>query len=166
MAFVSEKFFVSMTLRDSGVDTTIKTYQLQSADLAAALTDAAAFVAVFKTLTDAKVDGYSVTQAFAEDTKEAIANDTIRNSMQAVISVVLATSPTKRGKIVIPAPKSALFTATTGAGSDVVNNLATLVLNCVEEFKSGGDVYLSDGEMAAAIPDIIGHRRTVYRKLA
>lgn len=166
MALVSQKFMVSLTLRDSGLDTTIKSYDLQAATMADALTAAAAFVAVFKTVTDAKVDGYSVAQVFAEDAPEQIADATVRNSNQAVISVSLATSPLKRASIVIPAPKIALFTTVTGAGSDVVSNTATLTLNIVEEFKAAGDVYLSDGELAADIPNIVGYRRSAYRKLA
>lgn len=165
MTLVSQKFEVTITLRDSGLDETNKTYQLRAADMASALTAAADFVAVFKTVTQAKVDGYRVSQVFAEDAPENIAGDTVRNSVQAVITVSLATSPLKRGTITIPAPVNALFSATSGAGSDTIDNSAALVLGIVGEFQAAGNVYLSDGEAAAAIPNIKGGRRTVYRKL-
>lgn len=166
MALVSQKFIASYTFRDSGGDDTVKTYVLQAADMTAALASAASLLAILKSVTNSKIDGYSVTQQFAEETPEAIADDTVRNSVQAVISVTLDGKPLDRGTITVPGPKNALFTAVTGAGSDVVNATATLVTNLVGAFKPGELAYLSDGENAADVPNTIGYRRTVYRKLA
>lgn len=166
MALVSQKFEVEITLRDSGLDTTKKVYQLRGANITEALANAAAFVAVFATVTQAAIDGYRVSQVFAEDAPAAIANDTIRNSNQAVISAQLSSSPLKRATVVVPAPVNALFTAVTGIGSDVVDNNAALVLGLMGEFQAAGNVYLSDGETVSATPNIAGYRRTVYRKLS
>lgn len=166
MALNHEKFEVTITFRDSGLDITRKTYELRGATMADALANAAAFVPVIAAASDAAVDGYQVSEVFAESAPAAIADDTVRNSNQAVISVQLATSPLKRGTIVVPAPKNALFTAVTGVGSDVIANNAALVTGLVSEFNSTGNVYISDGEDVSATPNISGYRRTVYRKLA
>lgn len=166
MALAHQKFEVTVTFRDSGVDPTNKTYELRGANMTEALANAAAFVPVIAAASDAAVDGYRVSEVFAESAPAAIAGDTVRNSNQAVISVQLSTSPLKRGTIVVPAPKNALFTAVTGVGSDVVANNAALVTGLVDEFKSTGNVFLSDGESASDTPNISGYRRSVYRKLA
>lgn len=166
MALVHDKFLLVVMLRDSGNDLTKKTYQVRGATLADAATNAAAFVPVLAAATRSAVDGYHLIEVFREDAPAAIADDTVRNSNQAVISVALATSPLKRASIVVPAPENAMFTSVTGEGSDVILNNAALVTGLVEEFKAAGNVYISDGEDVAAVPNISGYRRTVARKLA
>lgn len=166
MALVHDRFQLTVMLRDSGNDLTKKTFEVRGATLADAAANAAAFVPVFAAATRAAVDGYHLTEVFREDAPQAIADDTVRNSNQAVISVTLATSPLKRGTIVVPAPENAMFAAVTGEGSDVILNNAALVTALVDEFKATGNVMLSDGESAAAVPNITGYRRSVSRKLA
>lgn len=166
MAFVHDKYEVEIAFRDSGNDVTKKTYQLRGATLADAVANAAAFVPVIAAASDAAVDGYRVTQVFRENAPATLAGDTIRNSNQAVVTVTLATSPLKKATIVIPAPKNAVFSTTTGEGSDIVLATSSLVTGLVDEFKATGDVFISDGEDVAATPNIHGIRRTVFRRLA
>lgn len=166
MALTAVGFEVEVSLLDSGNDVTKKTYQLRGATIADAVTNAGTFVAALVATSDAKVASYRVAQVWAEDALTAFANDTVRNSNQAVITVSIADNPLKKATIVIPAPKNAVFTAASGEGSDIVLPTAAIVLGLVDQFKSTGSVFISDGEDVDAVPNIKGVRRTVYRRLA
>lgn len=166
MALVHDKFLCTILFRDSGVDITKKTVEIRGATLAEAAANAAAHVPVWAAASQAAVDGYHLTEVFREDAPQVIAGDTVRNTVQAVVTVTLATSPLKKGTIVIPAPENACFAGVTGEDSDKVLSTAALVTGLVDEFKATGNAFLSDGEDAAATPNISGYRRTLSRKLA
>lgn len=166
MALGHQKYLVVILFRDSGNDVMKKTIEIAGATLADAAANAAAHVPVWAAATRAAIDGYHLIDVFSEDAPAAIADDTVRNTNQAVISVTLATSPLKKGTIVVPAPENALFSTVTGEGSDVILANAALVTGLVDEFKAAGNALLSDGENVAATPNISGYRRSVARKLA
>lgn len=166
MALTHQKFVLEVTFRDSGDDLTMKSYELRGADLAAATANAATLLGALVAASDSKVSSYRIADVFAEDAWAAYAGDTVRNSVQAVITVDIADAPNKKATIVVPGPKNALFTAVTGAGSDVVSPVAALVTGLVDQFKAAGTAYISDGESVDAVPNIKGIRRTVFRRLA
>lgn len=166
MALVSTGFQLEVSLLDSGNDVTRKTYQLRGADFAAATANAATMIGALSAASDAKLIGYRVAEVFAEDAIAAFADDKVRNSNQAVITVTIANNPLKKGTIVVPAPKNALFTSVSGEGSDVIQANAALVTGLVGQFKATGSVFISDGEDVDDVPNIRGVRRTVYRRLA
>lgn len=166
MALSHQKFMLSVTFRDSGDDEFTRTFELRGADYAAAAANAATVLGAFVAASDSKVASYAISDVFAEDAWAAYAGDTVRNSVQAVLTVDIAGSPNKKATIVIPAPKNAVFTAVTGAGSDVVSPVAALVTGVVNCFKAAGQAFISDGEDVADTPNTRGIRRTVYRRLA
>lgn len=166
MAIVSVGYQVEVSFLDSGNDVSKKTYQLRGATIADALTNAATFVGALGAASDAKIIGYRVAEVFAEDALTAFANDTVRNSIQAVITADIAGNPLKKGTIVVPAPKNALFTSVSGEGSDVILANAALVTGLVNQFKATGTVFISDGEDVDDVPNIRGVRRSVYRRMA
>lgn len=167
MALILTEFVLEVSLLDSGNDVTRKSYQLRGATYADAATAASEFIPVLAAATDAKIIGYRISEVYAEDNLSPFANDTVRNSVQAVITVTVANNPLKKATIVVPAPKNAMFQSTSGEGSDLVLATSGLVTGLVNEFKATGSVFISDREdVDAAAPNIKGIRRTVYRRLA
>lgn len=166
MALVHERFVLAVTWQDSGNDQMKQSYELQGADIAAATTNAAALIAVLAAASDAKIVGYAIQDVFAENAFAPFVGDTVKVAVQADISVLLDGYANKRASIVIPAPKNAVFQATTGEGSDIVSATSGLVTGIVNQFKDAAAALLSDGEKVADNPFIKGVRRTVRRRLA
>lgn len=166
MALTHEKFQLSVTWQDSGNDQMKQSYELQGATLADAVTSAGALIPVLVAASDAKIVAYSISDVFAEDAFAPFVGDTVKVAIQADISVLLDGYANKRASIVIPAPKTAIFQATTGEGSDIVSATSGLTTGVVNQFKTGAAARLSDGEVVAADAFIKGVRRTVRRRMA
>lgn len=167
MALVAGAWFMSYELLDSGNDVTSVTRRLQATTAAEAATAAAAHMTALATVTNAKVVSYSVGQKYVENALTGFSDDTVRNSIQAVITASIEDQPLKKATISIPAPKNACFTAVTGEGSDVVDvGLTSVVTTFLEEFKDGGNVFISDGEKLDIITNAKGVRVSKYRRLA
>lgn len=167
MALVAGAWIMSYSLLDSGNDVTTQTRRLQAVDAASASASALAFITALKLVTDAKVVDYSVGQQYVENALVGFDDATVRNSIQAVLTASILDQPLKKATVNIPAPKIGLFTAITGEGSDVVNTAAGgLAQTFLEEFWSGGSVYLSDGENLDPITNLKGIRVSKYRRLA
>lgn len=163
--FVGWKATVSFI--DKGSDITKKTYDIRGADFDEASTNTIALVTDLAAASSCAISGYEVGGVFAEDALALPTLDSARNSMQAVITVDIADNPLKHGTITIPGPVSAVFVATSGANSDVVNAAAGVVTDLVDNFKAAGTAYISDGEdVDTTSPNIKGIRRTVFRRLA
>lgn len=166
MAFVSLGFRASFTLIDVGNDPTVKTYELRAASAAVAQTAAEDILPILEAVTNSKVGTYTVSQVFAEDAFIPPVVAGARNSMQALISVAIASNPLKTADLSIPAPVAAVFESTTGPNSDIVDSEAAIVIAYVDMFKAAGLAYISDGETVAANSQTRGIRRTVKRRLA
>lgn len=167
MAFAPTGFYLTMTFRDSGGDITNKTVEINAATMADALADAAAAVALWNAVTDASIDAYSVSQKFTEGAPTVFADATVRNSVQALVSVSLAADVNKKATISIPAPNIGIFSGVTGENSDIVDGADPALVALIEAYQLGGLMFLSDGEVVhATSPNIRGVRRTVRRTLA
>lgn len=144
MALVAIGFRLIVDLTDTQGDVTTRTFDLDSADAAAAATDAAAIIAALEAVTVSVVSGYTVGERFAED---ALTYPTGANNVNTVIvSAKIVGAPYKSGTITIPAPDPAIFAAATGAGNKVVLTQATPLSTYLDLFASAGPAYVSDGE--------------------
>lgn len=167
MAFLGGMFECSMMFRDSGGEVTTKTVEIQAVDMTAALADAATLVGLYAAVSDASIDRYTVSQIFRENAPIAFVDATVRNSIQAVLTVSLATDVLKKATLVIPAPSIGIFVAPTGEDSDKVDSTDTDVIALVGAYQLAGQAYLSDHELVHATqPNIKGIRRTIKRRLA
>jgi hypothetical protein len=166
MAFIHDHYAGEVTLRDSGNDGTRMTFELRGATYADASTNMTALVASLAAVTDAAIDGYRVYEVFIQDTPEVIADATVRNSVQALVTVTLSSSPLDHATLAIPAPNIGIFTAATGENSDICDPNDAALVAYVEEFQLGGSAFISDGQNVAVAPDIKGVRRTLKRRLA
>lgn len=166
MAFVSVGFQLSVTLIDTGGDSSVKTYDLRGADADEAATNAAAFLTDLQAATLCVVTRYSISTVFAQDALVLPTSAGARNSMQAVVSGYIADNPSKRASAVIPGPVADVFVATSGPNSDIVDVADATVTAFMDNFKAAGTVFISDGEDLDVNPGLVGYRRTTARRLA
>lgn len=167
MALTFTAWKLTVSFIDKGGDITTKTYQIRGADYDEASTNAIALITDLTAASLSAITGYNLGGEFAQDALALPTLDGARNSMQAVITVDIADNPLKHGTITIPAPVSAVFVATSGPNSDVVDGTASVVTNLVDNFKAAGTAYISDGEdVDTTSPNIKGVRRTLFRRLA
>lgn len=143
MALVSAGFKLTVTLVDSGNDTSTKNYDLQSATFAEAQTDAATILAALNAVTNAVVRSYSLSEKFEEDAFNFPALTEIEN--QAEIVVRLATL-NKTATIYIPAPIPTMFVGANGDSYNIVDATNAPMLAYLALFNAGAEAYLSDGE--------------------
>lgn len=146
MAYVANGFFMSVTLVDNGNNQTVKTYDLQGADLSEATANAGTVLTNLALVTDATIKGYSIGSKFTNDAFTFPAAGVHIEDI-ALISLSITDDPTKTATIAIPAPKAGCFVATSGAGANVVENDAPVTAYW-EMFKPAAQAYLSDGETA------------------
>lgn len=153
-------FELMVQIADNSGKTTKKTFELQSADAAAAATDAAAILAALNGVTAGVVKSYSINHVFIENALVLPASG-VENENQALLSIRLASDPTKYGGFSIPAADPAIFVAASGAGANTVNTGNAQVNALVGLFTTGNEAYLSDGEVADSSLDFSGKRRHV-----
>ena len=145
MAMDSMGWFLTMTLADNGANQVTKTWQLQSADAAAAATDGAAVRAAFNAICDSVEVAYSIGERFQEDTITYPAAG-VNNQDKASITVRLLLG-NKKANLKVPAPKIGIFMNATGPGADRVDILDVDLNTYLDVFKTGAEAYLSDGEV-------------------
>lgn len=162
MALVAKAhpFQLVVEIADNSGKTTKKTFELQSADAAAAATDAAAVLAAFNAVTAGVVKSYSINQVFVENALVLPASG-VENENQALLSIRLASDPTKYGGFAIPAADPAIFVAASGAGANQVDTGNAQLNTLVALFTAGNEAYISDGENADPALDFSGKRRHV-----
>lgn len=149
MALVTTGFTLYVELVDRGLNSTTKSFELNSADYATALTDAADVISKLKDITDAAVKSYSISEKFAENAFVVPSLGEIEN--QALLLYRLTVDPTKAATQTIPAPKDSIFLATSGKlyNEVKIDNAAVIVWRAL--FMTGGKCFISDGEVAAAL---------------
>lgn len=146
MSLVSTGFFCNVVLADSGGNRATLRWKLTSLDIATALTDAAADVALLEAVTDAIVFSYNVGQGFEEDTVLYAAEGVHIEDIASIVAKI-DDPEVKFAQIKIPAPNVGIFQAATGPLSNEIDPAdAALVayLNIWET--TGGNATLSDGE--------------------
>jgi hypothetical protein len=147
-------------LADNSGKTTKKTFELQSADAATAATDSAAILAALIAVTEAVVKSYSINHVFVENALVLPASG-VENENQALLSIRLASDPTKYAGFSIPAADPGIFVSASGAGANVVDTGNAAVNALVDLFTDTNEAYLSDGELADGSLDFSGKRRHV-----
>jgi len=148
MAFVATTlpFYLGVTLVDNGNNQTTKTYDLQGADLTEATANAGTILTALAAVTDATIKGYVIGQRFTNDAFTFPASGVHIEDL-ALISLGITNDPTKAATITIPAPKSTLFSATSGEGANNFLNSGA-GQTYWQLFDATGEAYLSDGETA------------------
>lgn len=149
MALVADGFTGYITLVDNGSNTTTKSFMLTSADAATASSDMAAIVAALTAVTDATVVSYGATAVMVNDAVSLPASG-VQVEDQALLTLGIVGHPTKSGTLTIPAPKPAIFVATSGKNANVVDLANSALVTYIALFQSSGKAYISDGEVAAA----------------
>lgn len=159
MANVSAGWRLFVTLMDNGGNKTTKSFELTSADETAAAADSAAVVAALLAVTDAVLIDYASYELFVNDAVTYPASGVeIENQAQLLFDIV--DHPEKRAVYSIPAPKPGIFVATSGAGANIIDTADAAVIAFRDLFRTAGESYISDGEVAETL--ISGKR--VHRK--
>lgn len=162
MALVAKAHPYSLVVElvDNSGKPTKKTYELQSADDAAAGTDAAAIMAALVAVTDCKIKSYTIGETFVENALVLPASG-VENENQAFLSIRLASDPTKYARHAIPGAKPGIFVSASGKGANVVDNGSAALNAYVGLFTTTNEAYISDGELADSSLDFSGRRRHV-----
>lgn len=153
-------FELMVQIADNSGKTTKKTFELQAADAAAAATDSATILAALNAVTDGVVKSYSINHVFIENALVLPASG-VENENQALLSIRLASDPTKYASFAIPAAAPGDFVSASGAGANVVDTGDAGINALVALFTTGNEAYLSDGELADSALDFSGKRRHV-----
>lgn len=161
MAIESVGWELSVTLVDSsGVNTSVKQYDLVAADGTEAATAAATIMTALDGVTDAAIKGYTIGERFAETGVFTLPTDAeIEN--QALLIGRLDGNPFKKVSMTIPAPNIGIFVSSTGANRNVVDLADAAVVAYRTLFQAPGNVAtLSDGETL----DVLESGRRIHRQ--
>jgi len=139
-------FWCTVTLIDTQNDKSTLEFEMQSADYATALTDVDGILTALAGVTDASIGTVHLSYRRERD-DFAYPVVTCNNSEKARIIVQLVGS-TKKATIDIPAPKNAIFVSPVGAQNQIVNLVDASVINYINNFQTGGQAYISDGEVS------------------
>lgn len=149
MAFVSQGWFLDTSWVDTGGNTTNRRFMLTATDTAgdasAVIADVQTIVAAYVAATNAVLTKQVVGKITVEDSVTLPSGD-VNVEENAQISAKIDGIPNKSAVFEIPAPKDTLFVAPTGPGHNVVDFADSLVAAVVNLYKSGAQVYISDGE--------------------
>ena len=147
MALVSNGFWLSVTLRDNGGNDTTRTYQLSAADATAAGADTVNILAALNAVTDAVIVSWFNYQRFVEDAFVYPASGVEIENL-ALLEFDLVDHPEKSATITIPAPAPGIFVSLSGGGANTVDLADAAVIAYAALFQTGGEVLISDGEVA------------------
>lgn len=150
MALVSNGYWLNVALKDNGGNETTRTYQLNAALIADAITDSAAIIAALNAVTDAVIVSHFFYERFVEDAfAYPAAGVEVEN--QALLDFDIVDHPEKSATLTVPAPNIGIFTAATGPGANIVDTTDAAVIAYAALFQAGGEAFISDGEVAASL---------------
>ncbi len=172
MALAFEKFNLQVRIADAAGNIASMNFRISGTVTETAKLTADEIVAEVQALTDGQVVGYTFTAVYGEDTTYlGAAKSEVENIAQINFRLQQSATPDgpigKWGSIRIPAPKDALFLATTGSLRNTVNP-ANAALQTLLERYDGALTYTlttSDGQNAEAVAttgNVNGHR--IHRK--
>lgn len=156
MAFVSDGYRATITMIDTAGDSTILTYPLNSADLAAAAVDLAAIIGSLGVLSDAIISSYTLGEVTINDALVFPADAEVED--EAFFSGKIVGRPNRSGNFRIPAPVDAMFTTPTGPGHNIVNMAYAPLVTFLAFYDGSGPVSVSDGEFLVT-SSVVGKRR-------
>jgi hypothetical protein len=160
MAWDDAGFWANFTFVDKRAKTTNIRLQLQEPLYADAVADALLALGYIEACSDATCTRYEVTQRFDNDAWDYPASQ-CSVAEKAILTMRVYDKPGKKANFALPAPKIGVFTAAEGAGADVVDIEAAIVIALVGMFTPDGEVFISDGEEIAEIADggfVVGRR--------
>lgn len=156
MAFVSDGFVATVTMVDTAGDSTIMSFPLISATLAAATTDLAAIIGSLGVLSDAIISAYSLAEKTINDALVYPVDAEIEN--EAFFSGKIVGRPNRSGNFRIPAPVDLMFTTPTGPGHNIVDMSYAPLVTFLGMYDGSGPISVSDGEQLVT-SSVVGHRR-------
>jgi hypothetical protein len=135
---------LTVTLYDRNQDDVTLTYELRSADMAAAEADALIVIAALAAVTQSIPVGYAVSKRYVEN---SIVLPTLgENQIKARVSFRLADGQGNE-TFDIPAPAETIFVQLTGKSNNIVNVGYSTLVTYANLFKAtGGKCFISDGE--------------------
>ena len=149
MAFIDKGWHLSLTFLDAGGNPTTRRIELVSNDDAGDLTqviaDTQTIVAAYVAATDAVL----VKQTLGKDSVEdsvTLPTTSVNVEENLQVSAKIFGTPNKSAVFEIPAPKIAMFVATSGPGRNQALFSNTLLANVVNLYLDDGVAYISDGE--------------------
>lgn len=147
MAFVADGngngWFLTVRIMDKGEEKATLTVELRSADYAAAVTDAGAWMIGFYQVSDCEILGYNLQQRYINNAIIIPATGQLQE--KARVAFRLENSADYE-TLDIPAPKSTLFLNTNGANSEIVDTADAGLVAYTNLYKSTGIAFISDGE--------------------
>lgn len=164
MAFIDKGWFLTVSMVDTGGNTTTREYQLVATDDAGDLTDVIADVQTIMTALVAATDCVVTKQSLRKDSVEdsvTLPSGNVNVEENAQVSAKIFGTPNKSAVFEIPGPKSTMFLATTGENHNKVNFATGAMPAYVNLFIDGGQAYLSDGE--SITPQNIKGRRVHHK---
>lgn len=149
---------LAVTLVDNGKNETTMRFQLQSADATEAAADATAIIAAIGGVSDCAIKSYQIEHRYVENALVLPASG-VEIQNQALITVVLASDPTKSGTLAIPGAKPGIFVGASGDNANIVDIADVAVIAYVDLFTATNEAFLSDGELGTL--SYVGRRRHV-----
>lgn len=164
MALVSAGFWLHVALVDKGNNTTSKTYELTSADYAAAVTDAGTVLAALAGVSALVVGKYFIEEKYVNDAFALPSSADAQAEVTASITTYIEDKGDKKANYNFPGPIAAnVWVSTTGNDSNIVKISSAQVIAYQGLFIPGGPCYISDGEVAATA-GLIGGIRVTRKK--
>jgi len=149
MAFIDKGWHLSLTFVDAGANVTTRRIELvtndTAGDLTAVIADVQTIVAAYVAATDAVL----VKQTLGKDSVEdsvTLPTTSVNVEENLQVSAKIFGTPNKSAVFEIPAPKIAMFAATSGPGRNQALFSNTLLANVVNLYKDGEQAFISDGE--------------------
>jgi hypothetical protein len=154
MALVPGGFGMTVSFLDNGMNQVTREYimDLDIATYEDAAAAAAAMIPKVVAVTDASLPQYRVFQIFSENALTIPASG-VQVEDQASITALLTTPGNKQANINIPAPKPAIFVATSGKQANIVNTANAALVTFTDSFKIVGSFTISDGEEITRLVD-------------
>lgn len=154
MAFAAAGFGMTVTFVDSGSNTAVREYMMDSTVTTYEMAETAAAAAApqIQATSDAPIAQYRVFQTYEEAALVLPLDVQIENTMSLTYQLVLAGN--KKANLNVPAPKITMFVAATGPQSNIVNTnetTNTVLATFTDLFQIAGKFTLSDGEKSSRI---------------
>lgn len=160
MALVTNGWWLTVTLRDSGGNPSNLTYDLVAATQANAITAAADIMTRLALVTKSTIAGYSLGERFQENAFVYPAD--AENENRAVITALLNGYANKPTTVIIPAPVDGIFVQPAGGpGYNIVEITNANLISYVDIWRvTGALAQISDGEYIQDSGSILKGKRT------
>jgi len=149
MAFIDKGWFLTLTFVDAGGNTTTRRLDLTVNDTAGDLTAVIADVQTVVSAYIASTDAVLVKQTLSKDSVEdsvILPTTSVNVEENLQVAAKIFGNPQKSAVFEIPAPKIAMFQATSGPGRNQALFSNTLLANLVNLYLDDAKLFISDGE--------------------